>query len=88
MLDDEKNRDLKFLIEHQTDNVLKNFVLVANFLHPMYQGKNLGQYKTSVVQFLVNHSSTEAVTSFLDYEKRRGIFKSLFEQNYTSWKTF
>ena len=88
MENDENNAVFKTIIEENTQLIYKQFVLVANFLHPAYRGKQFKQYEQETMLFLIEHLNEAGMTSYFEFLDNKGIFATLLKKEYVSWKVF
>lgn len=85
------NIEHKLLIEQQVSKILNPVSLVANFLHPSYQGRrfmNTKRYAEIVNEFLIDELDENGLTDLVKYSNKNGLFHKLFSKEIKSPTTF
>lgn len=82
------------VLDKRLDKVLQSITLTANFLHPVYQGKqfaHLESFNSKVELFLqeeLTHQYPQELHGLDEYKKKSGIFEVVFKKNIQSPKVF
>uniref|UniRef100_A0A0C9RAK5 ZBED1_2 protein n=1 Tax=Fopius arisanus TaxID=64838 RepID=A0A0C9RAK5_9HYME len=82
------------MVNKRLEKVLQPIALTANFLHPVYQGKqftHLELLKATVDEFLDEEMARRDLQQWeglREYKEKTGIFKTIFDKQITSPKAF
>lgn len=76
-------------LQHRRNAALTPFALAANFMHPVYRGRSIGDDRMETVEFFfLENLNSKGLDDMFLFKKNEGIFQVLAEKQVTTCNTY